>query len=50
MSGIPTGLDYPAVAVVAAAKNRRFKGQLLADLQVMEGAALKAWAKERDRP
>jgi len=38
------GLDYSAVAVVAAARGEALTNDLLGKLQVMEGAALDEWA------
>jgi hypothetical protein len=46
MSGVRTGLDYPAVRLVARALKLPFA---LEDLQEMEAAALAFWAEERNR-
>lgn len=47
MSGIPTGLDYAGVAIVARAQGVALEDALFEDLQLMEAAALEAWAEAR---
>jgi hypothetical protein len=49
MSGIRTGLDYPAVRLVARAMGVAWSEALLADVQVMEFEALAVWSEESRR-
>lgn len=49
MDGHPTGLDYPAVRLVARAYRVAWTAAFFGDLQVMESAALKVWAAKRRR-
>ena len=48
MSGIPTGLDYGAVSVVAAARGLALDAATMAGLKIMETAALRAFAEMRE--
>lgn len=50
---IRTGLDYPAVEVAARALDLDWTGELLAQIQALEAAAMLAWAgvrRARPRP
>lgn len=49
--GLPTGLDYAGVSAALALREdkRARRRELFADLQVMERAALDAWAEKRAR-
>lgn len=49
MDGHPTGLDYAAVRLIARTHRVAWTTEFLADLQVMESAALKVWAAKRRR-
>lgn len=46
-AGLPIGLDYAAVAVVARARRTRLDAELLGDLQIVESAAAAAIAEAR---